>query len=199
LSPQAKIALYIALVIVLYLSGSIAVHLALLGCVTVLAWRVPFSQLRRGMIPIIIFIIFTFLSNVFFQRGNVIIEILGVPFTREGLERGGELTLRLAILIIGAKVLTATTKADELVRGMRGLLGPLGRISFINELIFTMSLTLRLLPIVYDEAIELYRDVRHSEETTLMGKIRLAVSLIATLFERSMKRAREMSQKGERI
>ena len=199
LSPQAKITLYIALAIVLYISRSLEVPLILLACVTILACRVPFSMLRRGMIPILFFITFTFISNVLLQEGNVIIRVLGLPVTREGLERGGQLTLRLIILIMGAKVLTATTKADDLVRGIRRLLGPLGRIDFVRELMLTMSLTLRLLPIIYDEALELYRDVRKSDGTTLREKVRLAVSLITTLFERSLKRAKEMSDMGESL
>jgi energy-coupling factor transport system permease protein len=199
LSPQAKITLYIALAVVLYLSGSIEVHLILLVCVMILACRVPFRTLRRGMIPIFFFIAFTFISNVLFQGGEVITRVLGMPVTREGLERGGQLTLRLLILIMGAKVLTATTKADDLVRGIRRLLGPLGRIEFVRELMLTMSLTLRLLPIIYDEALELYRNVRNSDGTTIRGKLRLAVSLISTLFERSLKRAKEMSDMGETL
>ncbi len=111
----------------------------------------------------------------------------------EGLIGAGRLTLRLFILILGAKVLTATTKAEELVNGMGGLLGPIGRIGFVKELIFTMSLTLRLLPIVYNETLELYKDVKNSEGTSLTGKVKLAVLLLTPLFERSLKKARELS------
>ena len=128
-----------------------------------------------------------------FQTGNVLYEISGLSITDEGLRRGSLLTLKLFILILGAKVLTSTTKAEDLVNGMSELLGPLGKTGFVKELIFTMSLTLRLLPIVYNEALELYKDVKNSEGTSLAGKIRLSVSLLTPLFERSLKKAREMS------
>jgi energy-coupling factor transport system permease protein len=126
-------------------------------------------------------------------------DILGIAVTEEGLLQGARLTLRLFILILGAKVLTATTKAEDLVTGMGGLLGPIGRIGFVKELIVTMSLTLRLLPIVYNEALELYRDIRNSEGTSLKGKIKRAVLLLSPLFERSLKKAQEMSEMGESI
>jgi energy-coupling factor transporter transmembrane protein EcfT len=66
-------------------------------------------------------------------------------------------------------------------------------VGFVHELMLTMSLTLRLLPIVYDEAMELYKNVKNSEGTGLHGKFKLAVSLLAPLFERSLEKAKEMT------
>ncbi len=198
-SPQAKIILYILLILAVFLSNSDTINLLLLCCVTVFAFKVPVSTLKRGAVPIVLFLTFTFISNVFFQEGKIIYKIFGLPITEEGLVRGGRLTLRLVILILGAKVLTATTKAEDLVAGMGRLLGPVGRSGFVKEFMLTMSLTLRLLPIVYNEAMELYKDVKNSEGTSLAGKVRLAVSLLTPLFERSLQKAKEISDIGERI
>ncbi len=192
-SPRAKIILYILLAISVFISGSYKLNLILLCLVTVFAVKVPLSTLKRGLLPITLFLTFTFLSNVLFQEGKTVYKIFGLSITMEGLIGAGRLTLRLFILILGAKVLTATTKAEELVNGMGGLLGPIGRIGFVKELIFTMSLTLRLLPIVYNETLELYKDVKNSEGTSLTGKVKLAVLLLTPLFERSLKKARELS------
>lgn len=199
LSPLLKIIVYFLLVITVFFISSDALHFLLLSCVTVLAFKIPASALRRGLVPIVLFLAFTFVSNILFQEGRVIYSLFGLSLTEEGLQRGGRLTLRLLILILGAKVLTATTKAEDLVDGMGRLLGPLGRTGFVKELILTMSLTLRLLPIVYDEALELYKDVKNSQGTNLKGKVRLAVSLLSPLFERSMQKAKEMSGTGEGI
>ncbi len=142
---------------------------------------------------------FTFLSSVLFQKGENFYEVWGFSIAREGIDRGGQLTLRLVILMLGARVLTATTEAEELVTGLNGLLGPFGRTGFVKELVYTMTLTLRLLPIVYDEALETFRSIRNSGETNFAGKIKLSVSLITPLFERSLKKAQEMSGAGENI
>lgn len=197
ISPRAKILLYGLLAAAVFISNSFRTGLILLGCVAVSAVRVPLSSLKRGLIPITLFLIFTFLSNALFQSGAVLFEMMGVSITDEGLWRGGVLTLKLVILIVGAKVLTATTDAADLVKGMSELLGPLGKVGFIQELIFTISLTLRLLPIIYNEALELYRDVKNSEKRSFTGKIKLSVSLLTPLFERSLKKAREMSEKDD--
>jgi energy-coupling factor transport system permease protein len=192
-SPAAKILLYILLAISVFLSNSFKSDLILLIVVLIPAFRVPVSALKRGLIPITLFLGFTFFSNVLFQTGKVIYEIWGIAVTDEALKRGGHLTLRLFILIIGAKMLTATTGAEELVKGTSTLLGPVGRWKPVREFIFTMSVTLRFLPIIYDEAQILYRQaIKNSPEPTIAGKIKLSVSLITPLFERSLKRARDL-------
>lgn len=192
-SPKAKILLYLALVIAVFLSDNLGIGLFLLLMTVIIAVRVPLSMLKRGMVPILIFLVFTFLSNLMFQEGTVYYKIFGIPITVEGIRRGGFLTLRLFTLILGAKILTATTEASDLVRGMSGLLGPVGRVGFVHELMLTMSLTLRLLPIVYDEAMELFRNVKNSEGNGLPAKFKLAVSLLTPLFERSLEKAKEMT------
>lgn len=191
-NPKTKILLYLLLVIAVFLFDDFRAGLFLLLLTGVTALRAPLSVLKRGLVPILFFLIFTFLSNVLFQEGTVYYEIFGFAITDEGLRRGGLLTLRLFTLILGAKILTATTGAGDLVKGMAALLGPLGRVGFVHELMLTMSLTLRLLPIVYDEAMDLFRNVKNSGGNGIAGKIKLAVSLLTPLFESSLQKAREM-------
>jgi len=191
--PKAKILLYVLLAIVVFASGSYKINLAVMCLVAVLAANVPLSSLKRGIIPITLFLTFTFISNILFQEGHVVYQVFGLRLTHDGLVRGGELTLRLFILILGAKVLTSTTGAEELVHAMSALLGPVGRLGFVKELIYTMSLTLRLLPIVYEEAIEVYRSLKNADKPGLSAKLRLSVELLTSLFNRSLEKAKEMS------
>ena len=193
LSPRVKVFLYIILAVLVFFSTSLKSGLVLLASVAVFASRVPLSSFRKGLIPVVLFLTFTFISNVMFQTGEVVYEISGLSVTREGMTRGGYLTLRLFILILGAKVLTATTKAEELISSVTWLLGPAGKLNYVRELTYTMMLTLRLLPIIYDEAMDVYRNVKNSDENGLTGKVRLSVDLLTSLFQRSIERAKEMS------
>jgi energy-coupling factor transport system permease protein len=198
-SPKIKIVLYILLAVLIFATSSLKIDIFLLSIVMVFAIKVKLSVLKRGLIPISLFLFFTFISNALFYEGEIVYEILGLSLTYEGLSRGGELTLKLFILIFGAKVLTATTKAEDLIAGMNELLGPLGKIGFVKDLMYTISITFRLLPIVYEEALDLYRNIRKSDEPGLKSKIKLSVELLTTLFERSLSRAKEMSEKEEKI
>jgi energy-coupling factor transport system permease protein len=193
LSPRIKVLLYIILAVLVFFSTSLKSGLVLLAVVAVFASRVPLSTLRKGLVPVLLFLTFTFISNVMFQTGEVVYEILGISVTKEGMVRGGYLTLRLFILILGAKVLTATTKAEELISAVVWLLGPAGKLNYVRELTYTMMLTLRLLPIIYDEAMDVYQHVKNSDENGLTGKVRLSVDLLTSLFQRSLERAKEMS------
>ncbi len=192
-SPKARILLYILLVIAVFVSDSLEVSLFILLVVLVAAVSVPLSSLKRGLLPISVFLFFTFISNVLFQEGKVLYEVFGLEFTDEGLRRGGRLTLRLLILITGAKILTASTRSEDLINGMSGLLGPVGRLGFVQELVYIMSLTLRLLPVIYNEALELYRTIKGSDKTGMDGKFKLSVELLTALFERSLEKTREMT------
>lgn len=197
-SPRARILLYVLLAVAVFWSGSIKTDLILLSVVAVVAARVPLARLKRGLIPMLLFLLFTFVSNVFFYAGEVVHNIFGLAITDKGLREGGHLTLRLFILIIGAKVLTATTKAEDLVGGMSGLLGPIGRLGPVREFILTMTLTLRFLPIIYNEAFTLYREmIKESRGARLADRIRLSVALLTPLFERSLKKAKELADKEQ--
>jgi len=196
-SPKARILLYILLVIAVFVSDSLEVSLIIILVVLASAVRVPLASLKRGILPIAVFLFFTFISNILFQEGNVLYEVLGLGITDEGLRRGGRLTLRLFILIASAKVLTASTRAEDLINGMSELLGPVGRIGFVQELVYIMSLTLRLLPVIYDEAIEIYKNMRNSAGSGVADKIKISVELLTTLFERSLVKAKNMTDINE--
>ena len=196
-NPKARILLYLLLLITVFVSDSLEVSLIILLVVLASAVRIPFAALKSGFFPIMVFLLFTFISNILFQEGDVIYEVFGLDITGEGIRRGGILTLRLFIMIIGAKVLTASTRSEDLINGMSELLGPVGRIGFVQELVYIMSLTLRLLPVIYNEAIELYKNVRGSAGSGVAGKIKLSVELLTTLFERSLVKAKEMTDVNE--
>lgn len=197
-SPAAKILLYIFFIIAVFISNSIGIDLVLLVLTLIFAVRVPISRLKRGIIPISLFLAFTFFSNLLFETGRVIYEFWGIAVTEEALARSSHLTLRLFMLIMGAKILTAATSAGDLVRAVTLLLGPIGRWKPVKDLISTMSLTLSFLPIIYDEAQNLYKEaLKNSPEAALTDKIRLSALLITPLFERSMKRAKDLQTKGE--
>jgi len=199
-SPTAKILLYIFFIITVFISNSIGIDLVLLALTLIFAVRVPISILKRGIIPITLFLAFTFFSNILFQTGRVIYEFWGIAVTEEALARSSHLTLRLFMLIMGAKILTATTSAEEIITALTVLLGPVSRWKPIKDFISTMSLTLRFLPIIYDEARNLYKEaLKNSPEAAFTDKIRLFALLVTPLFERSMKRAKDLQTKGEGV
>ena len=195
LSPAVKIILYILLICAAFSSNACKIDAVLLMLVSFSAVHVPFRVLRRGIIPIAVLLFFTFFSTILFQTGKVLYEIRGITVTEEGLRNGVHLTLRLFILILGAKVLSATTSPGDLVEALVRLLGPLGKWKHLRDFMLTLTLTLRFLPMIYEEAKMLYKEtVQNTPAVTFKDRIGLSVSLISPLFERSMKKARDLSK-----
>ncbi len=193
-NPGVKIFSYILLILSLFIFPSLKVTLVFSVIVFVISFAVPLSTLRKGLLPILLFLTFTFLSNVFFHTGKVIYEAGRLTVTEDGIRDGALLTLRLFTLILGAKILTSTTTAEELVEGMNRLLGPFGRLNIVRGFMATMSLTLSFLPIIYNEAQSLYKEARNNyERAAFTDKLKVFVAILAPLFERSMKKARDLS------
>lgn len=116
----------------------------------------------------------------------------------EALLRTGFLVLRIIIIIILSSLLTFTTMPTDITNGIESLLRPLKIIRFpVSELAMMLSLTLRFIPTLLDEANKIIkaqasRGVELSE-SKFKEKITQVISLLIPLFVVSFKRAEDMA------
>ena len=109
--------------------------------------RVPLSFILRGLKPIFIIILFTFVLNAFMYDGEVLVKIWVLTITKEGLTQAVFMAARLVLLILGSSMMTLTTKPIELTDGIESLLSPLRKIGVpAHELAMMMSIALRFIP-----------------------------------------------------
>jgi energy-coupling factor transport system permease protein len=81
-----------------------------------------------------------------------------VIITEEGLNISAIRTLRVLYMIAGAKILIATSKTEEIIRGLWRLLSPLERLGLpVKDYFHTMGLTLKCFPILKNLLYENYR------------------------------------------
>ncbi len=159
LLPEIKIFLYIGFVISLFLIKNLAVYLLIFIAISILLFRLPFRAVKKGWIPISIFLTFTFIGNVLFQQGKILFSLGPIFLTEEGLTTASLRTTRVFLMIAGAKILTATTGIDSLIEGLGKILKPLARLGIpVNEFLSTMSLTMKSLPGLRNQIIETYTD-----------------------------------------
>ena len=110
----------------------------------------------------------------------------------------GFLILRIIIIIILSSLLTFTTIPTDITNGIESLLKPLKIIRFpVGELAMMLSLTLRFIPTLLDEANKIMkaqasRGVEFSE-SKFREKIVQIVSLLIPLFVVSFKRAEDLA------
>lgn len=188
MSPQLKIIFYIIFVISLFLIKSLPLYIFVLIVISIFLLRIPFASLKRGWVPISFFLIFTFISNIFFSHGKILYSFGSVVITEEGLHIAIMRTLRIFFMVAGAKILTATTPFDVLVEALGNTLKPLEKIGLpVGEFFTTMGLTLKCFPRLKDHLSENYRN--HKDQVKFrgfLGKARIISSFLLPMFIQSM-------------
>jgi energy-coupling factor transport system permease protein len=114
-------------------------------------------------------------------------------FTEEGLRQGLFLALRLTGLVLTASLLTLTTSPLDLADGIERLLRPAKRLGVpAHELAMTLTIALRFVPTLADEAERLRRAQlsRGADlEGGLLRRVRGLTSLLVPLFLSAFRRA----------
>ena len=116
--------------------------------------KVPLRFIMRGLKPIIIIIAFIFILNLFINPsgGDVIATLGPLKITLQGLYTACFMALRIVLLILGASMLTFTTKPVKLTDGIESLLKPGVRFGVpAHELAMMMTIALRFIPTLLEE------------------------------------------------
>ena len=132
LDPRTKLLMVIVYIVALFLAKwvvSYAVMLAFLVTAVALS-RIRPRALFKGLKPLLFIIIFTAIINVFYTKGDVLVQFWIFKITREGLVNAGFLVLRIVMLVTGTFLLTYTTSPIALTDGLESLLSPLKAIHF---------------------------------------------------------------------
>jgi energy-coupling factor transport system permease protein len=159
LIPEIKIVLYIVFTISLFILKDLKIYFLFLALLSIFLVKMPFKKVRSGWIPISIFLLFTLLSNVFGGQGRVLFSWGTFFITREGVDIASLRTLRVLLMIGGAKILMASAKAEEIVNGLGRLLSPLEKSGLpVKDFFHTMGLTMKCFPVLQEMAEETYRN-----------------------------------------
>lgn len=200
LAPSVKIVLtfvYAAAVFMLSSVPSYGIYIlftAVLICIS----RVPFKLMIKGLKPIAWLMAFTAVFNIFLVPGREMFKIFSFTATYEGLYEATELALRLVLLITGTSLLTLTTKPLALTDGMEKLLRPLNKIHIpSHEIAMMMSIALRFVPVIADEADRLMKAQKSRgadmESGGIFRRARAMVPVIIPLLTLSFKRADDLA------
>ncbi|NWF74994.1 MAG: hypothetical protein HXY53_00230 [Nitrospirae bacterium] len=155
---EIKIFLYAVLTVYLFLNDNLIIFTVIFVVMSFFLIRIPYQYLKKGWVPITLFLSFTFLSNIFFQKGRILYKIGSFVITDEGLQMAYIRTVRIFIMIAGAKILTSTTQPEDFVNALGNIFKPLERIGVpVRKFFLTMGLTIKYLPIIKDQIAENYR------------------------------------------
>ena len=109
--------------------------------------------LIKGLTPIWIFLIFTFLMHLFLTKGGIrIFEFGFISIDTHGILEGIYIVLRLMFIIMVSTIMTLTTSPLDLTDAFERLLYPLKLIKIpVHLLSMMMSIALRFIPTLMNE------------------------------------------------
>ena len=155
LDPRVKIAAVFIYLISLFVFSSFIgyVVVTVFLVAAIIKSKVPFSYILKGLKPILFLLLFTAVFNIFGTKGDVLFEYKFITITWQGLRKGAFMSMRLIYLILGSSLLTYTTTPNQLTDGLETMLKPLEKIKVpVHDFAMMMSLALRFIPILLDEA-----------------------------------------------
>ena len=204
LDPRVKVVGVLLYLISLFLFrgfAGYAVVTLFLGTVLLLS-KVPLSYVIRGMKPILFLLIFTAMFNLFGTRGDIAIQWKFISISWQGIQKALFMAMRLIYLIIGSSMMTYTTTPNQLTDAIEKLLKPLEKIKVpVHEFAMMMSLALRFIPILLEEANRIInaQSARGAdfEEGNLWHRMRAMISILVPLLVSATRRAYELANAME--
>ena len=205
LDPRTKILLTVALMVAIFVckgfGGFGAIFLFILLCVRLAKLKLRF--VLRGIKPIAVIVLLTFVLNLFLQSGGrVLWHWWIITITVDGLRTAVFMAIRLLMLVMGTQLLTLTTSPIALTDGLESLFKPLSKIGFpAHELAMMMSIALRFIPTLIDETNKITQAQKARgadfESGNLIRRAKAMLPLLVPLFVSAFRRADELAMAME--
>ncbi len=201
LDPRTKLILlivYLSAVLTAKWFVSAALVMSFLIAVTVLA-RIPFKSMTRGLKPMLIFIVFTAVLNLFYNReGTLLFEWKFLHVYSGGLRTAFFMVLRIVLLVCGTFLLTYTTSPIALTDAMERLLSPLKKLRFpVHEFAMMTSIALRFIPTLIEETDKIISAQKARgadfETGSIFRRAKALIPILVPLFVSAFRRADELA------
>ena len=205
LDPRTKILLTVAFLVCIFVSKGFTGFgvIALFTLLCAFLSQINLKFLVRGLKPIAVIVIFTFLLNLFLGAGEDVIWKLGIlTITREGIRNAVFMAVRLILLVVCTQLLTLTTSPIALTDGLESLFKPLAKLGFpAHELAMMMSIALRFIPTLIEETDKIMNAQKARgadfETGNLINRAKAMLPLLVPLFVSSFRRADELAMAME--
>lgn len=173
----------------------------LLGCFTLILMfvsGVPISTFLKSLRPMLFFIVFTALINMFLTTGDTLWSWWIFKITDKGIEYAILMILRISFLVISSSLLTYTTSPIALTNGLELLMLPFSKIGVpSHEIAMMMTIALRFIPTLLEETDKIMKAqmARGADFETgnLMKRAKALIPLLVPLFISAFRRADDLA------
>jgi len=201
LDPRTKLLMLIVYIVTLFLAKSWCSYglvLAFLVAVTVLG-KIPFKAMTKGLKPMLVFIIFTAVLNLFYTKsGTLLLDWWIFEIWSDGIITAFFMVMRIMMLVCGTFLLTYTTSPIALTDAMERLLNPLKKLHVpVHELAMMMSIALRFIPTLIEETDKIISAQKARgadfETGSLIRRAKALIPILVPLFVSAFRRADELA------
>ncbi|ABR50517.1 cobalt transport protein [Alkaliphilus metalliredigens QYMF] len=204
LDPRTKILITFALIVGLFIIDKFIAYTFIVAFVAsaIVISKIPIKYMLKGLKPLRVIILITFIINIFMTRGEPIIMLGPLVATSEGLHQALFMALRLVLLVMGTSLLTLTTSPIALTDGIEHLLNPFKRIGLpAHELAMMMTIALRFIPTLLEETDKIMKAQMARgadfESGNIIKRAKSLVPLLVPLFISAFRRADELAMAME--
>ena len=170
--------------------------------------RVGWRRAGRAVWGLRYFLLTVLALNALFGEGEALASLGPVRVSAAGLARGAGVVVRTSLVVVLGTLLTATTRPQELVDGVRALLAPLARLGVRTEVAaLAVGVTVQFVPTLLRESRQLIRaqQLRCGGVATrgimrrAVSYVRLLVPVFVAAFRRADELALAMEARGYRL
>lgn len=204
LDPRTKIIITFALIVGLFIINTFLPYIYIVAFIASAIYisKIPFKYIIKGLKPLRIIIIITFIINIFMTQGHTITTLGPLSITREGVHQAFFMAIRLMLLVMGTSILTLTTSPITLTDGIEHLLNPLKKIGVpAHELAMMMTIALRFIPTLLEETDKIMKAQiargADFESGNILSRAKSLVPLLVPLFISAFRRADELAMAME--
>lgn len=200
MDPRMKILLTIALVVSIFICKNvISLALFIVASIIIIAVsKIPFKVVGKSIKPLAVIILITALLNIFYGKGEPLVELGRLKITQSGIETAIFMAIRIIILVVISSLLTYTTSPTQLTDALERLLKPLKLIKVdVHAISMTMTIALRFIPTLVEEVEKIMsaQKSRGAEMDSggLIHRAKALVPVLIPLFVSSFRRANELA------
>jgi energy-coupling factor transport system permease protein len=202
--PRTKIILTMVLMVYFVIIDSfIQFAIGTIFTVIVLAGtKVHIGYVIKSIRPIFFIMVVTGIINLVTTKGNTAIDLGFVRITYEGIEITLKMFIRLSIIIINSSMITYTTTPITVTDAIESLLGGLKRFRVpVHEVAMMMSLSIRFIPILAEEADKLMKAQASRgaefDQGGIINRVKNYIPLLVPLLTGAFRRAEELAMAME--
>lgn len=200
MDARMKIILTVALIVAIFICKtlpSLAV-IVLASIALVLVSKIPVKTVYKSIKPLGIIILFTAILNLFYGKGEPLIQIWKLKITEAGIMTAVFMAIRIISLVVISSLLTYTTSPNELTDALERLMKPLKIFKIdVHSISMTMTIALRFIPTLIEEIDKIMSAQKSRgadmESGGIIHRAKALVPVLIPLFISAFRRANELA------